>query len=470
MKKSVLFGLYAIGLLSLMLMGFQCSSKEMTSAKLYIQRKEYENATKQLEAEVAKNPKNEEAWYLLAQVRAEGKNFRGMKDAFVKAVAAAPTHKKEISDQTLAVWGHLFNQGVDEINKAQDSAGYYDKAIESFKLAMYVMPESLSTQLNLGFAYYRKGDNEAAIPILMDSFEKGKSAAAVRIVSSIYLLRADGFHKKFTEDNKDAIEELKNLDNVREKMKSIDVKFFIGQPSSVKKDEIKGKGKNKSGTVSNKEEWFFEKYNLVLSVDVDIVTAVKYITPYNPKIDSTNYRLAVAEFGNAIDVLKKAIQLFPEDAEITDNLVNAFIGANRNEEARVLLENNITKFPDNKFYHYNLGVFLLKENKYELSIAEFTEVVRIDPKFSSAIYNLAASYVNWGVTDQERLKKAGKEEDKSYQEKFRKAIPYLEQVIIEKPNDIQILELLGQVYANLGESIKAKAAYDKADAIRNGKN
>ena len=51
---------------------------------------------------------------------------------------------------------------------------------------------------------------------------------------------------------------------------------------------------------------------------------------------------------------------------------------------------------------------------------------------------------------------------KSYQEKFRKAAPFLEQVISEKPNDVQILELLGQVYANLGEAEKAKAVYDKA--------
>ena len=46
----------------------------------------------------------------------------------------------------------------------------------------------------------------------------------------------------------------------------------------------------------------------------------------------------------------------------------------------------------------------------------------------------------------------------------------MEKVIEEKKDDIQILELLGQVYANLGQSEKAKAAYDKADAIRQGRN
>jgi len=50
------------------------------------------------------------------------------------------------------------------------------------------------------------------------------------------------------------------------------------------------------------------------------------------------------------------------------------------------------------------------------------------------------------------------------------AIPFLEKVIVDKPNDIQIWELLGQVYANLGEVDKANSAYKKADEIRSGKN
>jgi predicted Zn-dependent protease len=150
--------------------------------------------------------------------------------------------------------------------------------------------------------------------------------------------------------------------------------------------------------------------------------------------------------------------------------MNAYIGADLNDEARVLLNDRVKKYPDSKFDRYNLGVFLLKDNKYEESINEFKAVLQIDPAFSSAIYNLAATYVNWGVAIQDRLKNEGKEGDKSYQEKFRLAIPYLEKVVEEKPNDIQIWELLGQVYANLGQADKAKTAYDKADAIRQGIN
>lgn len=465
MKKHIIYGMLIISALSLALMGFQCSSAEITSAKLYIQRKDFSNAEAQLMKETAKNPKNEEAWFLLGQVRFEMKDYKGMKDAFVKASEAGIKFKKEISQQTVAVWARLFNDGVEKINKAEDPAGF-DAAIESFNQAIYVMPDSVVNYQNLGLAIYRKGDLDGAIAPLTLAFEKANSIYAIRILTSIYMTRATDYKYKFVEQNRDAIEEGKNIGQIRDRMKAADVKYFIGKPTSVK-EEKKGRGRN---AVVVKEEWTYEKFNMVVTVEGDVVTKVNFSVPFAPKIDSTNYFLSKKEFEKAIAILKRGSAAFPEDPEISESLMNAYIGADLNDEARVLLNDRVKKYPDSKFDRYNLGVFLLKDNKYEESINEFKAVLQIDPAFSSAIYNLAATYVNWGVAIQDRLKNEGKEGDKSYQEKFRLAIPYLEKVVEEKPNDIQIWELLGQVYANLGQADKAKTAYDKADAIRQGIN
>ncbi len=465
MKRFILYGMLVISAASLALMGFQCSSAEMTSAKLYIQRKEFTNAEVQLVKEVSKNPKNEEAWYMLGQIRLELKNYKGMKDAFIKAKEAGSKFKKEIDGLLISVWGiQIFNKGIEALNNAQDSSDY-DHAIELFTLANYVMPESTANQQNLGLAYYRKGDFESAIPPLVIAIEKSKSLLAIRLLSGIYLLRATELKTKFTEQNRAAIDEMKNLGMIKEKMKALDVKYFIGEPNSVDK-ETKGKGKK---AVVVKETWKYTKFNLTVVIEDELVTAVKYSPPYTAPIDSLNHTLSLVEYGKAIEVLKKGNVSFPEDAEISENLMNAYIGAERNTEARVLLDDRVKKYPDSKYDHYNLGVFLLKDNKYEESVNQFKTVLAIDPEFSSATYNLAATYVNWGVSEQERLKKEKKEDDKSYQEKFKLAAPFLEKVIEDKPNDVQIWELLGQVYANLGNAEKANAAYKKADDIRMGK-
>lgn len=465
MKRYIVWGMLVIGAVSLALMGFQCSSAEVTSAKLYIQRKDFSNAEAQLLKEVSKNPKNEEAWFLLGQVRFEQKNYKGMKDAFVEASTVGVKFKKEINQQTVAVWARLFNDGVEKINKAQEP-GDFDAAINVFNEAIYVIPDSVINYQNLGLALYRKGDLDGAIAPLMTALERGKSEYAIRILNSIYTTRGSEYRSKFVETNRDAIEEAKNVDQIRERIKAADVKFYIGKPNSVK-EEKKGKGKN---AVVVKEEWTYDKYNLVVTVEGDIVTTVKFTTPFKASIDSSDYYRSVEEYGKAIDILKKGMKIYPTDAEISENLMNAYIAANRNEEARELLNDRVQKYPKNKYDRYNLGVFLLKDNEFESAINEFKAVLEIDPAFGSAVYNLAATYVNWGVAEQDRLKAAGKEDDKSYQEKYKMAIPYLEKVIEEKPNDIQILELLGQVYANLGQADKAKAAYDKADAIRMSKN
>ncbi|NUN68812.1 MAG: tetratricopeptide repeat protein [Bacteroidetes bacterium] len=465
MRKFIVFGMLVVTAASLALMGFQCSSAEMTSAKLYIQRKEYQNAEAQLQKEVAKNPKNEEAWVLLGKIRYELKNYKGMKDAFVEAEKAGTKFKKETDGITLKTWGDLFNQGVEELNKAEDPAGF-DKAIETYTLAIYIMPDSIANQQNLGLAYYRKGDYDNAIPPMTIALEKMKSLFAVRILSNIYLTRASDYRTKFTEKNRAVLEEVKNLENIRANIKAADVKYYIGEATSVNK-ETKGKGKAAQVV---KETWTYSKYGLTITVEGELVKEVKYVKPFVPAIDSSDYRLSQKEYVKAIDVLKKGNDLFPEDAELSESLMNAYIGAELNDDARVLLNDRVKKYPNSKYDRYNLGVFLLKDNKYEASVNEFKAVLEIDPSFSSAVYNLAATYVNWGVAEQERLKKEKKEDDKSFQEKYRMALPYLEKVKADKPEDVQILELLGQVYANLGDADKANENYKKADEVRQKKN
>jgi len=317
MKKYIVYFVLVISAASLALMGFQCSSAEMTSAKLYIQRKEFQNAEAQLLKEVAKNPKNEEAWYMIGQIRAELKNYRGMKDAFVEASQVGVKFKKEIDGQTIATWGRLFNQGVEELNKAQDSTGF-DLAIATYTLASYVIPESVANQQNLGLAYYRKGDLDGAIPPLTIAAEKSNSLFATKILSNIYLVRASEHKSKFVEQNRATIEELKNLEQVREKMKGVDVKYYIGEPSSVDK-ETKGKGKQ---AVVVKEVWKYNKYNLVVTIEGEFVSGVKYAVPYKPGIDSTHHRLSLLEYGKAIVVLKNGTAEYPEDAELSENLMN----------------------------------------------------------------------------------------------------------------------------------------------------
>ena len=463
MKIILQSALIAVILAAILTTGFQCASAELTSAKLYIQRKDFQNAIKQLEKEVEKNPKSEEGYFLLGQVRLELRDYQGMKDAFDKALAIGPAHQKEIQSMRLGTWGRLFNEGVESINRATDSSANVDKAITSFTMATVVMPESVMTRRNLGLAYYRKEDIPNAIVNLTIAFEQGKDLLACKLLGRIDLDRGNELRTKFTEAHREVFASIRNLESLREKMKAVDVKYLLGNPSEVNKPTKAKKG-------DAKEEWKYNQFNLVVSVDGEFVTAIKYTTPYAPKIDSTDYKASLVAFNAAVTIMKKGLTMFPEDAEISENLMNAYIGASRNDEARVLLAERVRKYPDSKFDHYNLGVFLLKDSSFSEAIEHFKIAVKIDSTFSAAVYNIAATYVNWGVAEQEKVKAAGKEGDVSYKERYKLALPYLEKIVQDKKDDIQMWELLGQVYANLNMQDKALQAYDKADTIRKGKN
>jgi tetratricopeptide (TPR) repeat protein len=476
MKAIVTWGVLAVAAVGLLTTGFQCSSAELTSARLYIQRKDYPNAEAQLKKEVEKNPKSEEGYFLLGQVRFELKDYRGMKDAFRSASAVGQTHKKEIDNLTTSAWGRLFNQGVEDINKG-DSAGI-GNAIKSFTDASYMEPDSMINQRNLGLAYFKMSlfDKEAtdkSVAPLTEAFDKGKDVLAARILGSIYLNRASEEKAKFTETNRETLESIKKVENIREKMKAVDVKYFIGEPTSVTKAPAPKKPKKGEPT---KEEWVYDQYKLTVGIDGDAVSSVKFAQPYKPNIDSTMHFQAIGDFNKAIDVYKKGQAMFPDDQEISENLMNSYIGAERNNEARALLNERVRKYPNSKYDRYNLGVFLLKDGEYEGAVTQFTAAYMIDSTMSSALYNLAASYVNWGVAIADSIKKSNEgrtEKDikvsDAPKDKYKAAIPYLEKVVIQKPDDVPMLELLAQVYANLGQSDKAKIYYEKADAARQGK-
>src|SRR5512135_1119830 len=106
MQKSKLFKIVIVLLAGLAFAGFQCSSTEMTSAKLYIQQKNYDKALDALQKEIAKNPKSAEGYYYLGYVYGEKDQYGDMIDAFNKSLAISNEFKSQIDDQNKYFWAN----------------------------------------------------------------------------------------------------------------------------------------------------------------------------------------------------------------------------------------------------------------------------------------------------------------------------------------------------------------------------
>ncbi|NOX66292.1 MAG: hypothetical protein GXO85_11015, partial [Chlorobi bacterium] len=139
------------------------SSTELTSAKLYIQQKNYTKAIESLKKETTKNPKSDEGFYLLGYVMGEQGDLKAMVENFDKSLAISKKFAKEINDYKKYQWQDNFNKGVGLFNRAtkvQDpdsSKMFFDKSIERFQNAIICEPDTVGAYKNLVYSLINGG-------------------------------------------------------------------------------------------------------------------------------------------------------------------------------------------------------------------------------------------------------------------------------------------------------------------------
>ena len=476
MKKKQAAVLLLLASLSLVFFGFDCS-QFMTTGNLALSQavdpktsaadrmKLFAKADSFFTLETKANPKNEMAWFRMGQARFELKRYIGMKEALDKALEVSNAHKKEIDNLLFQAWAINVNRGSNLYNES-DVADSLKLAVEYLETSTKLMPDSIQGYFNLAVTYIKLGDEASAERIFESTYRKFKDIKSAKSLGRLPLNRAIKLQEEFMQDNKDVMEEWNKIKSLYVGMNSSDVQYYLGQPTSKKAAGAKSGGKkdkNKSGD----EEWFFQKVNLTVEVSGDKVT--KLNSKYVPQVDSSKYKRAMVEYDRAIAVYADANKTFSNDAEITDNLSIAYIQSGKRDLAKAFLMQKVEKDPSNKYDRYTLGVFYLKDKKFQDAINEFEAAVALDGEFFDAVYNIGATYVDWANDDLEANKKKNSD-DKSYVEKYKKAVPYLEKYAEKNSDKLSIWDLLGQVYANAGQVDKADKAFKKADEIRSGKN
>jgi len=118
-----------------------------------------------------------------------------------------------------------------------------------------------------------------------------------------------------------------------------------------------------------------------------------------------------------------------------------------------------------KTNRFILGVLYRTIGRYDDAIAQFKEATKMDPNDCEIMFDIAATYYNWGV-DMIKTSDEKNEQSDAYKAKFQAALPYMEKVAECKKEDANIWETMGTIYARLGQQDKAMKAFDQADKIR----
>lgn len=323
MQKTKLYTIVLVLLAGLAFAGFQCSSTEMTSAKLYIQQKNYDKALDALQKEVAKNPKSAEGFYYLGYVYGEKDDYGKMIEAFDKSLSISNEYKSQIDDQKKYFWANLFNRGVANYQKGVNTTNkdsskvFFDKSINMFEYAAKLEPDSSDTYKNLAFVYMGAGENEKAINPLQKLIKLEHSLDGYKYLGEIYYNQGIMLKNQFstsnsTEDSLKAIEKFNEAIQVLQEGR----KYYPDNPdllltlsnSYINADKVDvALDTFKEGVEKDPNNKYYRyNYGVLLLGKNDYEAAVeqfKKATEIDPEYQNAIYNLAVTyvKWGTAIN-------------------------------------------------------------------------------------------------------------------------------------------------------------------------
>ncbi len=216
MKRFYIF-ISALFILAMMFTGYQCSSTELTSAKLYIQQKNFDKALDALKKETDKNPKSDEGYYLMGYIFGEKEDYDNLISSYNKSLSISKNFEKDIENSKKYHWAQLFNKGVGFYQRAtnvkdEDSSKmYYDKSIWSFNYAIKLEPDSADTYRNLSLVYISQGKYDDAIPNLEKLNSKKKTLDGIKFLGEIYYNKGLSVRNEY-EKNKIAADSIKAIE------------------------------------------------------------------------------------------------------------------------------------------------------------------------------------------------------------------------------------------------------------------
>ena len=316
-------------------------------ASLYAARKEYDMALKEYENLLINNPNDTRILINLANIYFKKEKFGEAKEIYKKIIKIDPRSITSLNHLALLnLIDHKFEEAISELRKclqikndlpaiynnlgvAYSAIGAYEKAMQSFKIALKIFPYYTSTIYNLAVTLAKK-DIFAAINLLEDYLEKKENFQIRELLARCYL------------ENKQFQKALKNFSNVLESAKQIGI---------------------------NNQE-IARLYNNI---------GVIYHSIRNFKQAEDNYLACIKRVGFINEI-------------IVGNLIDLYFDSNKTKIAKEYIDIFRDKFGEKKFYFYYLARYYFVINKLKESIDSMEQFLEVNKKFAPAYALLSNIY------------------------------------------------------------------------------
>ena len=208
-----------------------------------------------------------------------------------------------------------------------------------------------------------------------------------------------------------------------------------------------------------------------------------YIKPSEKKTDSKRPEIVkriallyVSQGKNdeAISAVKEARSQKPKDIDLIITEANLYYQLEDLDRYKALIQEATTLDPNNADLYYNLGVVSADAKDIENAEKYYKKALELNPSYVNAKMNLAALILSEESDIIEEMNGLGNSaaDNKRYDELkekrlnvYRKAIPYLEGVLEQDPENDAAIKTLMNMYSAIGNDAKAKEMKAKLDAI-----
>lgn len=443
--------------------GFQCATKEITTAKVAMQSNDYPKAKQQLEQALLKNPKNDEAWYLMGQVKEALMDFRGAAEAYAEAEknAVTPEVVKFLPNYIIRFWTGLLNLSISYYNNyvVTKDKNSLDTALYLLDIIPIVRPEMSRVYALKGIIYEAKNDTNNAIIAYTKYANLQDKNIKFAEINSIYLdsPRDEAIKKfgkpSFTQGSRASGEYDSTITDV---FKIEDKELYVYSAQKMKDIfRIKGWYYNPPPNLTQQEKIQWQ--------DLDI----------NPFAALASIYYERKDFDNSMKYVKILHQIQPEDEKASAFLVELYNVQGKLDEAKKMLSELIQQNPNNKLFYAQFGDLNLLSREYDDAIKYYEQALRIDPDYDIVLRNLASAYKNRASQIQAQQREKA-EKDKKYQPNIEEYIPDLKKSAeyFEKSlkftrfkNDLDIIGELINIYEVLDDRNKINTYLQTLESI-----
>ena len=183
------------------------------------------------------------------------------------------------------------------------------------------------------------------------------------------------------------------------------------------------------------------------------------------------------ETEKAAELIKQARKENPDDLALMNAEANMYYKIGDMEKYKTIINEVISRDPDNPELYYNLGVASKKNGEEEAAMEYYTKTLELDPNYIGALINKAdlllskdeamieeMNALGTSTADYNRYDELQEERNNLHKE----ALPFLERALSLRGDSADLLSTLKNIYSQLGMDDKAKEAKTRLEELNGG--